>query len=207
MSDLSFGVPRPGFALLETLGRPAGFLPDMRFGATLSPAAAERTVEIAEPHAPDPLDTAWADGFAAGQAAAQEEAEARAATLAAAREGLALSFVRLDTVLEEELRLRLRDTVTALCEATLAPFAIDADALLSRVTRAAGMLARADDERVIRLHPADIELVAPRLLAEWQVHPDPALERGTVRVESAQGGVEDGPATWRMAIAEALRQA
>jgi flagellar assembly protein FliH len=30
------------------------------------------------------------------------------------------------------------------------------------------------------------------------------LERGALRVEAANGGVEDGPAQWRQAIAEAL---
>ena len=69
------------------------------------------------------------------------------------------------------------------------------------------VVSRADDERVVRLHPADIELVSPRLKADWTVQPDPSLERGTVRVETATGGVEDGPAAWRMAIAEALHQA
>jgi flagellar assembly protein FliH len=68
------------------------------------------------------------------------------------------------------------------------------------------MFARADDERVICLHPEDLKLVAPRFLAEWPVAPDAALERGTVRIETASGGVEDGPATWRRAIAEALDQ-
>ena len=68
------------------------------------------------------------------------------------------------------------------------------------------MLARADDDRVIRLHPDDMALVAPRLAPDWGVEPDPALERGSLRVETASGGVEDGPATWRRAIAEALHQ-
>ena len=36
------------------------------------------------------------------------------------------------------------------------------------------------------------------------VEPDPALERGSLRFETASGGVEDGPAHWRRAIAEAI---
>ena len=68
------------------------------------------------------------------------------------------------------------------------------------------MLARADDERLIRLHPDDIALLSPRFAADWQVAPDPALERGALRVETPNGGVEDGPDLWRRAIAEALHQ-
>ena len=100
----------------------------------------------------------------------------------------------------------LRDTVAALCEAAIAPLALDEDALARRIVTAVSMLARADDERVIRLHPDDLDLVSQRLSAEWQVEPDPTLERGAVRVETATGGVEDGPGQWRRAIAEALHQ-
>ncbi|SFF76109.1 flagellar assembly protein FliH [Novosphingobium sp. CF614] len=208
MSNLGFPVPRPGFNLLEVLGQAGGFTPDTRFGGTLPiPEPAPRPEPVAiEEEAPDPVAEAFAAGFAAGHEQARGEAEARAAADAAAREGLMLSFHRFDNALEEELRLRLRDTVAALCEASIAPLALDEEALLRRIARAVSMLARADDERVIRLHPEDLGLVSPRLSAEWQVQPDPKLERGTIRIESANGGVEDGPATWRLAIAEALQQ-
>ena len=59
-------------------------------------------------------------------------------------------------------------------------------------------------ERVLRLHPEDFKLIARQLPADLEVLPDAALERGALRVESANGGVEDGPAHWRRAIAEAL---
>lgn len=220
MSDLGFmaksGVPepRPRFSLAEALARPAGFTPDARFGGSAAvpapppppppvPAAEEHT---GEGEAFDPVAEAFTQGFAAGHEQAQAEAEAQAAADAAAREGLTLAFARLDSVLEEELRLRLRETVAALCEAALAPLAIDEQALMRRIERAVTMLARADDERVVRLHPDDVALVSARLSAEWQVQPDARLERGTVRIDSPNGGVEDGPATWRLAIAEALHQ-
>jgi len=71
------------------------------------------------------------------------------------------------------------------------------------------MFSRADDERLIRLHPEDLALIKPQLPKDWHFFPDPALERGAIRVEARQGGVEgggveDGPAQWRRAIAEAL---
>ena len=112
----------------------------------------------------------------------------------------------LDEVLAEQLRQRLRDTVAALCESAIAPLALDEEALIHRIERAVALFSRADDERVIRLHPEDIALLSPRFAADWQVVPDPSLERGALRVESQGGGVEDGPELWRRAIAEALHQ-
>lgn len=213
MSDLSFASSRGGGNLFDAVARPMGFQPSTRFGAGLviksqpEPAPEPDPVpQEPEEHPADPIADAFTAGFSAGYEQAMVEAEANAAETAAAREALELSIVRLDAALEEELRLRLRDTVAALCESALAPLAIDEDALKRRIDRAVAMLARADDERVIRLHPDDMELVSDRFSEEWHVETDPRLERGTIRIESANGGVEDGPATWRMAIAEALHQ-
>ncbi|MCC6828102.1 MAG: flagellar biosynthesis protein [Novosphingobium sp.] len=185
-------------------GGSGGFRSDMRFCALATPAPHAEPELLPEPE--DPVAIAFSEGFAAGYGEAQEQAAEQARLDEAAREGLTLSFARLDRDLGEELRLRLRDTVAALCEAALAPLAMDEDALTRRIERAVAMLSRADDDRVIRLHPDDLALVAPRLCAEWQVVPDPALERGALRVETSAGGVEDGPDQWRRAIAEALHQ-
>jgi len=210
MSDLGFPIPKPGFQLLESFSRPSAFLPDVRFGdpcaAVPVPFEPEHEATLPEDELPDPVALAYTQGFAAGHEQASAEARADAEAEAAAREGLALAIVKLDAELEEELRLRLRETVAALCEAALAPLALDEDALMHRIDKAVSMLARADDERVIRLNPKDIALLSDRLRAEWEVEGDPALERGSIRVESNNGGVEDGPDTWRRVIAEALQQ-
>lgn len=218
MSDLGFsrrmaeGERSPGQTgrrLPESLSRPSAFQPDARFAGDMTPAPASD-------HAPpppndqldstDPVAEAFNHGFAMGHEQASREAQIRADAEAAARTGLSLAFERLDAALEEELRLRLRDTVSALCESAIAPLAIEPDALLRRISVAVAMLKRAEDERLVRLHPDDLRLVSPRLSAEWQVQPDVTLERGTVRIETATGGVEDGPANWRRAIAEALQR-
>lgn len=192
---------------LESLGRPGGFRSNARY-ARIAEASPPHPPPLPEPDAPahDPVAIAYAEGYAAGCAIAEGEAEERARIEAEAREGLSLSFARLDHELQEELRQRLRDTVAALCEAAIAPLALDHDALLRRIEKAVSMFARADDERIVRLHPDDIALVSPRFGADWQIAPDATLERGALRVESGNGGVEDGPAAWRRAIAEALHQ-
>lgn len=200
---------------LSALSAPAGtFRSDARFGDIVmapepepEPAPMEDE-QVAEPAVKplDPVALAFTEGFSAGVDQARAEADAKFEEHLAARDELALSFARIDRALEEELRLRLRETVASLCEQAIMPLTLDPDLLMQRVERAAAMLARADDERVIRLHPEDLALISPRVAKDWTVEGDATLERGAIRVEGLSGGVEDGPATWRRAIAEALHQ-
>lgn len=182
---------------LAALSVSTGFSADPRFLGGAAAPAHDPEVEQA---------SAWAEGYAAGRAEAEAECAAMLATHDAAQTKLKLTLARLDAEQEELLRQRLYAAIEVLCEASLAPLQLDADALLARVHRAAAMLARADDERVLRLHPDDLALIAAALPDGLETHPDPALERGALRLESANGGVEDGPAHWRRAIAEAISQ-
>lgn len=184
---------------LALLAQGSSFAPDPRFARSPQPAA-EAPVES------DPRAQAWDAGYAAGCAETQQAADLAAADLAAARSRIELSLARLDTEQTEQLRQKLFAAIEALCEASLAPLRLDPAALAARVERAAAMLARADDERILRLHPADLALVTDHLPEGLEVRPDLALERGALRLETANGGVEDGPAHWRRAIAEALAQ-
>ena len=188
-------------------GVPGSFTPDPRFASKLPPTrptpASASHAGASEP-APDPLDIAHAQGFLEGHAAGRAEAEAQAASMGNAAARLTLAFSRLDAEMEEQLRQRLVETVAALCEDALAPLALDRDLLSLRVTRAVALFSRADDERVIRLNPDDLEAVRAALPADWAFLPDPALAPGALRVETASGGAEDGPVQWRRAIAQAL---
>ena len=192
-------------AALTGRGETGGFKQDLRFADASSGSAAAAPPREPEPEPADPLALAYAEGYAAGvEQAANEAAEVMAAE-AEARAALGLSLSRLDAEMSETLRRRLTETVMALCDATLLPYALDTDVLAARVERAVAMLARADDERVIRLHPDDLKLVAPKLPQDWAFAEDPAMARGHLRVETANGGVEDGPVQWRQALAEALQ--
>ncbi|WP_408591305.1 FliH/SctL family protein [Novosphingobium sp.] len=152
----------------------------------------------------DPLAEAWQEGYAQGAADAHAAADAAGAAADAARHRIESALGRLDADAVTALEQRLRATVLALCEAVLADAALDPQTLARRVETAAAMFARAADERVIRLHPEDLALVHARLPEDWHCEPDSSLERGALRVESANGGVEDGPAQWRRALEEAL---
>lgn len=180
---------------------PGGFREDSRFLRSVAPA-------VPAPPPPEPEEDPEARAFAAGYAQGAADAEAAfseaIAQQDAARTKIELAFGRLDAELARELEARLRDTVLALCAPLLGEYAADAEALAARVKVAAGMLARAADERVIRLHPEDLALVGQRLPEDWHFEPDPALERGALRIEGSAGGVEDGPGTWARALSEAL---
>lgn len=184
-------------SLPEALFAPArGFTPDSRFGAVLAGEAS--------PAAADPAEAAFAEGYARGFEDAAAQARAQAEKEAAARTRLETAFERLAEAEGLRLEERLRETVLALCEHTLAPLAVDLDALNERISRALNALRRSEDERVLRLHPDDIALLAGRLPERVRIEPDPALDRGGLRVETAEGGLEDGPEQWRRALAEAL---
>lgn len=198
-------VPR-AFPLADLIGGSTGpFARDARF----VPAGERTPTEAAAiPRVPeqDPVQNAFADGYAQGAEDARRAAQVEAAEADAARHRIETALMRMDEALLHQLQDRLRQTVLALCDAALAPAAIDAEALAQRVATAAAMLARAEDARVIRLHPEDLALVHARLPEAWHCEPDSALERGAIRVEGAHGGVEDGPEQWRRAIEDALRQ-
>lgn len=194
---------------LADLGHLAStFAEDRRFFRELAVPQAipepDPIVPEAEPH--DPVADAWADGYARGMGEAQEAAAQIIAEREAAQQAIELALKKLDAAMQTDLADRLRETVIALCEAAIAPAALDPDGLTRRVEMAAAMLARAEDARVIRLHPEDLALIAARLPEDWHFEPDATLERGSVRAEGAAGGVEDGPEQWRIAIMEALRQ-
>ena len=186
-------------SLADLGGGSAGFTRDRRFKREQAPIGKELALE-----AEDPAAQAFAAGYAQGAADAEAAFSAAIAAQEAARTRIELAFGRIDADLLRDLEARLRETVLALCAPLLGEFAADPAALARRVETAAGMLARAADERVIRLHPEDLALVGARLPEDWHFEPDPGLERGALRIEGAAGGVEDGPATWSRALSEAL---
>lgn len=188
-----------GLSLAALAGGTGGFARDIRFGL---PGEAAGLDDVP---APDPLAEAYARGYADGAEAGAAAERAQAAADDAARHRIETALVHMDADAARAFADRLKDTVLALCHAVLADAAVVPEALALRVERAAAMFHRATDDRIIRLHPDDLALIQARLPAAWQCEPDPALERGMLRIETTGGGVEDGPAQWRAALDEALR--
>lgn len=176
-------------------GASVGFVDDLRFRPGGGPAAAEATL-----HDRAELDEAFAEGRRAGFA----EAQGVQADDDAARTGLTMALARLDEGLGEQLATRLAAVVAALCEATMAPFAIDPDALQRRCIAAAGLVGEGMLDATLRLNPADIALLDRGFASTWHLLPDASLERGTLVFDTDAGAIEDGPGQWRAALAEAL---
>ncbi|MXP41571.1 hypothetical protein GRI75_07940 [Altererythrobacter soli] len=183
---------------LDLLRSRGGFSRDTRFSPMLARASTAA--------APDPVVEAYERGFAEGSAHAMEAALLAEREREAQRGAIELAFAQFDEHSEAELRERLRQTVLALCEATIMPVAIDPEGLAARVEKATGMLQRAHDERRVLLNPEDLALVRDRLPEGLAVEAEPTVERGGLRIETADGGIEDGPAQWRRILAEAFRE-
>lgn len=178
----------------QTTGK-GEFQADLRFVAGVANAA------------PAPLDdeaTRLAEAFAKGREQGRKDAGEQADTAAGERRKLGSAIRALDTELTEQLAQLLSESVLALCEATLAPAALDTDLLQRRCAKVAAMLEDARSHIVLRLAPADIEQLDDTFRAEWTITPDEALAPGDVRVEGKQGAVADGPSEWSATIAEAL---
>ncbi len=186
------------------LGKPAGFSRGGRFAALYGNPAAAKPAELAPE--PDPVTEAYERGYHEGAAHAAEDARLAEQEREMARGAIELAFAQLDADDATRLAERLRETVLALCEAAVLPLALDPEGLRKRVERAVGMLQRAQDERVVRLNPEDLVLIGARLPASLTVEADASVERGGLRIETTDGGVEDGPTHWRRALAEAFGQ-
>ena len=152
----------------------------------------------------DPIDEAYARGYTEGRDAAMKDIAAQRAEEDAAREAITLSFAKFDAESGQALRERLQETVLALCEEALLPLTLDTEGLGRRVEAAAALLQRKTDERVIRLNPNDLPLVQPLVDPGLTLVADPSIEKGGLRIDTDDGGVEDGPAQWRLALAEAF---
>lgn len=171
------------------------FQVDARFGGALKapPSPAVRV------H--DPLSDAWDDGFRAAAAQVRDDM----AQVAAANAEIELAYAKLTDVEGEAIAEKLREIVIALCGAVLEDAAIDTALLEHRIAKAMALLRRNSDEKILRVHPDDLALIGARLPPGLEARADPALDRGALRIETAAGGVEDGPAQWREAITAAVR--
>lgn len=145
-------------------------------------------------------DAIYQRGFAAGRDAARQEMEAREQAL----RDLHLRFGELDSAALEAMEQALSDTVIALCTQVLGHNATLPDQFTQRCRDAARKLGHSAGDCALHLHPEDVQLVGADCAGQWRIVEDTAMERGSLRFESENGSVGDGPAEWREAIAEAI---
>ena len=185
-----------GFApvrLADAMARGGGFRP-------LSFAPAQQAAPE-EPESPGEIDLD--DPFALGLAEGQRLAEA--AFVAERHQLLALlaGAEALQDEPSEELAQLIATTVERLVRQIVATAPIDAEWLQAQAETAASMVADADKARTLWVHPDDAVLLAdcPLMLA---IESDPAMMRGTVRLETSTGWIEHGRAVYLEELRAAL---
>lgn len=191
-------ISRDAPAWMAALGGRAGFTPDNRYDLSASQQAVDPE------HATDARHSKIAEAFEDGRLQGLADAGQLAGKETAERRKLGSSLRRMDEEMTQALGGHLSEAIVALCEATLAPLALDRDLLATRCQKAARLLGDTHNDSVLRLNPDDIAALDGEFLQSWNISPDPDLPQGALRIESAGGGISDGPDQWRAALRETL---
>lgn len=191
MSDRTAETGFAPVALADAMARDSGFRP-LSFVTD-----ARETDHI--PAAPADVDDPFALGLAEGQRLAE------AAFVAERHQLLALlaGAEALQDEPSEELAQLIAETVERLVCQIVATAPIDAEWLQAQAETAAAMVADADKARILWVHPDDAALLAdcPLTLA---IESDPAMLRGTIRLETSTGWIEHGRAVYLDELRSAL---
>ena len=134
-------------------------------------------------------EIAYARGVAEGRRTVEAEFAAERHAVAE----MAESLQSLNPEPTLPLALLLAETVDRLVKEIVGEVDIDGLTLLTRAKAAAALIGEATQPTRLRAHPDDAALLAEAEL-DVIVEADAALPRGTVRIETADGWIEDGPA-------------
>jgi flagellar assembly protein FliH len=131
---------------------------------------------------------AFAQGFEEGRRAVEDMvAEERAAMVQ-----LAGSLEVLKPQPSQALAMLLSETVERLVRQIMGTVEVDRDTLIERCERAAELIGDEAGPMRLRLHPDDLELLADAPI-DTPLVGDHGLLRGTIRLETDEGWIEDGP--------------
>lgn len=108
------------------------------------------------------------------------------------RERLAESLASLSPAPSGMLSTMLSATVVRLVEQIVGEVEIDIERLVQRCDTVAAFIEENDEKGALHLHPDDIAMLEGEQIGVKLV-PDKAMLRGCVRLETAEGWVEDGP--------------
>ena len=140
----------------------------------------------------DVLEQARIEAFAMGFEEGSRVTEESHAAQTQARQRLAEALELLTPAPSGMLSTMLSATVVRLVEQIVGEVEIDIERLLQRCDSVAAFIEDNDDKRALHLHPEDIALLEGEGIGVKLV-PDGAMQRGCVRLETADGWVEDGP--------------
>lgn len=191
MSDLAAETGFAPVRLADAMARRSGFRP-LAFAPADEPPAPEPAAEAQE-------DDPFARGLAEGQRIAEAAHAAERHQLLA----LLASAEAFQDEPSEELAQLIAETVERLVRQIVAAAPIDAEWLREQAQTAAALVADADKARTLWVHPDDAALLAECPLA-LAVESDPAMMRGTIRLETSTGWIEHGRAVYLDELRAAL---
>ncbi len=131
---------------------------------------------------------AFAQGFEEGRRAVEDMIGEERAAMA----GLVASLEVLKPQPSQALAMLLSETVERLVRQIMGTVTIDRDTLLQRCEHAAELIGEEAGPMRLRLHPDDLELLADASI-DTPLVGDAQLLRGTIRLETDEGWIEDGP--------------
>lgn len=194
MSDRTAETGFAPVTLAAAMARGSGFRP-----TSFDPAVRRTDIAIETPAEPEIADDPFARGLAEGQRLAE------AAHVAERHQLLALiaGAEALQDEPSEELAQLIGETVERLVRQIVADAPIDASFLKDQAEAAAALVAEADKARTLWVHPHDAALLVDADI-RLPIEADPAMMRGTVRIESSAGWIEHGRAVYLNELSAAL---
>jgi flagellar assembly protein FliH len=154
--------------------------------------AAMRAASVVAEEEEDPVERARIAGFAHGF---DEGCRVTRDSLAAENDAghrLAEALELLAPAPSGTLSSMLSATVIRLVEQIVGEVEIDPALLQSRCDAVAAMIEEGERQGALHLHPDDVSLVDPADLGV-RIVPDAQMKRGCVRLDTADGWIEDGP--------------
>ena len=131
---------------------------------------------------------AFTQGFEEGRRAVEEMVAEERTAIAQ----LAASLEVLKPQPSQALAMLLSETVERLVRQIMGTVEIDRDTLLDRAQKAAELIGEEAGPMRMRLHPDDLELLSNASI-DTPLLADNSLLRGTIRLETDEGWIEDGP--------------
>jgi len=207
-----FDVPGPDAAQAQGGGAPAPIAPMPADPASPGPRHFAPDPDIAralgmvpQPSEEDPIRQAWKSGFEDGVATEKRLAREMHGEDMEKLAHLGDQVQQIDAASMHMLESRMREAVISLCRQVIDDCPIDPDRLAARIQAAVRLLATTHNEKTVEVSPADFKLLGNLLPTEWKLVANPDIARGAIRVLTPEGGVEDGPEQWKLALEEAIR--
>lgn len=140
----------------------------------------------------DPIEQARSDGFAQGFDEGMRVASETYAVDEDITMRLAQALEQVAPAINGTLSSLLSAAVMRLVEQVVGEAAVDAAQLAKRVEAVCAFIEEGQSRNSLHLHPQDIELLQGHEFG-FPLTPDPDLGRGAVRLDTADGWIEDGP--------------